>query len=79
MTKLTQETHEIDHAALMSKLVEHEGKFVILGRDIHGINQKLDPIAAGVQSMAHGFKLLLMVGAASAAVVGIMELVERFG
>jgi len=66
---------DVDHGQLMDKLIEHEGKFVKLGKDIHGINEKLDPIATGVTSMAWGFKMLLWLGGASAAVVAIIELV----
>lgn len=68
---------DVDHRQLMEKLVEHEGKFVKLGVDIHGINEKLKPISAGIDSIAWGFRAILWGGAISAAVVGILELAER--
>lgn len=70
-------TEEIDHSHIMVKLVEHEDRLTSIVEDLHGINQKLDPIAVGVQSMAFFFKMLIVAGAASAAVVGILELLER--
>ena len=68
---------EVDHNTLLEKMVEHDDMISKLGTDIHGINEKLDPIAAGVTSMAFAFKALLWVGAASAALVGIIELVDH--
>jgi len=67
----------VDHQALMTKLIEHEDKFVKIGSDLHGINEKLDPISQGIDSIAFAFKSLLWLGAGSAAVVGIIELVDH--
>lgn len=67
---------EVDHKQLMAKLVEHEAKFVQIAGDIKGIRADLDPIATGVTSLAWTFKGLLVLGAGSAAVVGIISLVE---
>jgi len=71
------EADAIDHEQLMAKLIEHEGKFVTMADDIKGIREDLDPIATGVTSLAWTFKGLLIVGAGSAAVVGIIELVNH--
>lgn len=76
---MTADSELIDHGHIMIKLVEHEDRLVSIVDDLHGINQKLDPIAHGVASMAFFFKVLLVVGAGSAAVVGLLELVERLG
>ncbi len=68
---------EVDHAHLLEKLVENETKIDTLGKDLHGINQKLDPIVTGIGSIAFAFKGLLIIGAGSAAVVGIIELANH--
>lgn len=68
---------EVNHAQLFEKLVEHDDKITRMSSDIHGINIKLDPIAAGVTSMALGFKLILWLGGISAAVVAFIELLDR--
>lgn len=68
---------DVDHQMLFEKLVDHDGKITRMSKDIHGINEKLEPISQGIQSMAHAFKLLLWVGASSAAVVAILELAKH--
>ena len=78
MTDINTGEGEVTHAKLFTKLVEHEDKIVKLTDDVHGIKVTLEPIAQGVRSMAWSFKGLLVVGAASAAIVGIIELWERF-
>jgi hypothetical protein len=70
---------DVDHQQLFEKLVDHDGKIMRMSKDIHGINEKLEPISQGIQSMANAFKLLLVTGAGSAAVVGILALVDRMG
>jgi hypothetical protein len=69
---------EVDHRQLMKKLVEHESKFVRIADDIKGIREDLDPIATGVTSIAWAFKGLLLIGAGSAAVVGILEMINHW-
>jgi hypothetical protein len=68
---------EVDHKMLFEKLVDHDGKITKMSTDIHGINEKLDPIAQGIQSMAFAFRMLLWVGAVSAPLVGVLELWEH--
>ncbi len=65
-------TSEVTHDILLEKLVEHEEKFVGIADDIKGMREDLDPIASGVKSIAFGFKVLLWLGAGSAAVAGIL-------
>lgn len=72
-------SNEIDHGMLFEKLVDHDGKITRMSKDIHGINEKLEPISQGIQSMAFAFKLLLWCGAGSAAIVGILALADRVG
>jgi hypothetical protein len=69
---------DITHKTLFEKLIEHEGKIVKLTDDVHEIRETLKPIARGINSIAWSFKGLLLLGAGSAAVVGIIELAERF-
>ena len=68
---------EVDHSQLLAKMIEHESKFITITEHIEIIVEKLDPIARGIASIAFAFKGLLALGAASAAVVGIIELLDR--
>lgn len=67
---------EVTHNQLMIRMVGVEEKMAEAGKEIEGINQKLDPIIEAVQSIAFAFKLLLYLGAASAAMIGIFEFIE---
>lgn len=69
---------KVTHDELLAKLVAHEGKFLAIDKHLAGIREDLDPIATGVKSMAFAFKGLLLLGVGSGAVVGILELVDRF-
>lgn len=72
-----EENQEIDHADLWEKIVEHEDQLVQMASDIKGIREDLNPIKKGIQSIAWSFKGLLLLGAGSAAIVGIIELAGR--
>lgn len=71
------DSEDVTHSTLYQKLVEHESQISTMSKDIHGINEKLDPIAVGVTSMAFAFRALLWVGAGSAALVGILEFIAH--
>ena len=68
---------EVDHAQLLSKMIEHEEKFIEITDHIENIVDKIDPIAHGINSIALAFKILLWLVAGSEALVGLFELVER--
>lgn len=70
-------TDTVTHEELFAKLVEHEGKITSLTDDVHGIKEALGPISVAVKSIAWSFKALVVVGAGSAAVVGIIEMVDH--
>lgn len=65
------------HDDLWEKIVEHESKLISMGDDIKGIRDDLDPISKAAVSMAWSFKLLLLIGGGSAAVVAILELIDH--
>ena len=48
-------------------------------RQVVGLKLTLAPIAKAVNSIAWSIKALLLVGATSAALVGIIELVDHLG
>jgi hypothetical protein len=65
------------HNDLMEKLVEHEGKFIQLNDTVMKIEQKIDPIVTSLRSIAWAFKGLLVLGSGSAAVLGILALMDH--
>lgn len=65
------------HDDLWDKIVEHEAQLLSMVSDIKGIRQDLDPISKAAVSIAWSFKALLIMGAGSAAVVGIIELIDH--
>jgi len=67
----------VSHDQILSKLVEHDTSIFDITQSIDVLGDKLDPIAHGIASMAFAFKVLLWLGAGSAAVVGIIELVNH--
>jgi hypothetical protein len=69
---------DVTHGTLLAKLVEHDGSIADLNESVCQINEKLDPISDGIRSIAFAFKALLIIGAGSAAIVGIIELVKHF-
>ncbi len=66
------------HDDLWAKIVDHESKLISMADDIKGIRDDLDPISRAAVSMAWSFKVLLVLGGGSAAVVAILELVDHF-
>lgn len=66
------------HDDLWVKIVDHESKLISMADDIKGIRDDLDPISRAAVSMAWSFKVLLVLGGGSAAVVAILELVDHF-
>ena len=69
---------KVTHEELLEKIVDHEQGLARMGSAIESINQKLDPIVTGIRSIAFAFKALLVLGAGSAAVTGILVLLDRF-
>lgn len=69
----------VTHETLLEKLVEHEDAILNLNTSLTSINGKLDPIVRGIGSIAFAFKALLALGAVSAAVVAIIELLKYTG
>jgi hypothetical protein len=49
-----------------------------IDKHLIGIREDLDPIADGIKSIAFVFKCLLVLGVGSGAIVGILELIDRF-
>ena len=68
---------KVTHEQLLDKIMEHDEILVQLADTVNKIESKLDPIVKALGSIAFAFKGLLIIGAGSAAVAGILELADR--
>lgn len=75
----------VSHETLYSKQLEHDDQISEIRGDLSKltdvvtvISDELKPISSGITSMVFLFKLLLAMGALSAAFLGMMELWVHF-
>ena len=69
---------------IMEKLIEHDNellssadKLALIQQDIAALKEAVAPVLLGIASSIFAFKTLMYVGAAAAATVGIIELLEH--
>jgi hypothetical protein len=80
--KLTEEL--VSHEQIMGQLMKHEVRILegiknlnIVQADVAEIKLSVAPMVYAISSSVFAFKTLMYVGAGSAAVVGIIELIEH--